>query len=114
VGGSPGRGRHSRPTFVRRLQSEPYLHGEALVDFQVELLTAGIAAHARAHGANRLLVGTADSSRGTIAFYRACGFGEAGRVPGFFDAYPQPVVEDGVQAHDMIRLVMTLSEGITS
>jgi ribosomal protein S18 acetylase RimI-like enzyme len=69
---------------------------------------ACIAAHARARGANRLLVGTADSSSGTIAFYRACGFGDAGRIPGFFDAYPEPVVENGVQAHDMIRLEMIL------
>jgi len=69
---------------------------------------ACIAAHARARGAGRLLVGTADSSSGTIAFYRACGFGDAGRIPGFFDAYPEPVVEHGVQAHDMIRLEMIL------
>jgi ribosomal protein S18 acetylase RimI-like enzyme len=67
-----------------------------------------IAAHALARGAARLLVGTADSSAGTIAFYRACGFHDAGRLEGFFDRYPEPVVEDGVQAHDMIRFEMIL------
>jgi ribosomal protein S18 acetylase RimI-like enzyme len=69
---------------------------------------AGIAAHARARGAGRLLVGTADSSAATIAFYRACGFHDAGRVAGFFDAYPEPVIEDGVQAHDMVRFELIL------
>jgi ribosomal protein S18 acetylase RimI-like enzyme len=67
-----------------------------------------IAAHARTMGVERLLVGTADSSIGTIAFYRACGFNDAGRLEGFFDGYPEPVIEDGVQAHDMVRFEMTL------
>ena len=67
-----------------------------------------LAARARARGADRLLVGTADSSRGTIAFYLACGFSAVGRIAGFFDAYPEPVVEDGVQAHDMVRFQMIL------
>jgi len=62
----------------------------------------------RASGAARLLVGTADSSFGTIAFYRHVGFRDAGRIEGFFDAYPEPVVEDGVVAHDMVRFVMEL------
>jgi ribosomal protein S18 acetylase RimI-like enzyme len=67
---------------------------------------ACIAARARTRGADRLLVGTADSSVDTIAFYRACGFHDAGCIEGFFDAYPDPVVEDGVQAHDMVRFEM--------
>jgi ribosomal protein S18 acetylase RimI-like enzyme len=67
---------------------------------------ACIAARARIQGAERLLVGTADSSLDTIAFYRACGFHDAGRIEGFFDTYPEPVVEDGVQAHDMVRFEM--------
>lgn len=64
---------------------------------------------ARRAGAARLLVGTADSSLGTIAFYRRVGFRDAGRLAGFFDAYPEPVIEDGVVAHDMIRFEMPLS-----
>ena len=67
-----------------------------------------IAAEARSRGAGRLLVGTADSSVGTIAFYRACGFRDAGRLEGFFDTYPEPVIEDGVQAHGMILFEMSL------
>jgi ribosomal protein S18 acetylase RimI-like enzyme len=67
-----------------------------------------LAARARTHGADRLLVGTADASGRTIAFYRACGFLDAGRIAGFFDGYPAPVVEDGVQAHDMVLFEMFL------
>jgi ribosomal protein S18 acetylase RimI-like enzyme len=69
---------------------------------------ACLAARAKGCGARRLLVGTADSSTATIAFYRSCGFDDAGRIPGFFDAYPEPVVDDGVRAHDMIRFEMAL------
>lgn len=62
----------------------------------------------RESGAARLLVGTADSSIGTIAFYRHVGFDDTGRIEGFFDAYPEPVVEDGIVAHDMVRFEMGL------
>ncbi len=67
-----------------------------------------VAAVALASGASRLQVGTADSSPGTIAFYRRVGFRDAGRIEGFFDAYPEPVVEDGVVAHDMVRFELPL------
>ena len=67
-----------------------------------------IATEARSRGARRLLVGTADSSLGTIAFYRACAFRDTGRLEGFFDTYPEPVIEDGVRARDMIRFEMSL------
>lgn len=63
---------------------------------------------ARGSGAARVLVGTADSSHGTIAFYRGVGFRDAGRIEGFFDAYPEPVIEDGIVAHDMVRFEMPL------
>ena len=69
---------------------------------------ACLVSRAKACGADRLLVGTADSSGRTIEFYRSCGFEETGRISGFFDAYPEPVIEDGLQAHDMIRFEMIL------
>jgi GNAT superfamily N-acetyltransferase len=67
-----------------------------------------IAEHARAHGTERLLVGTADAAPDTIAFYHACGFIDSGRLEGFFDRYPEPVVLDGVRAHDMVYFEMAL------
>jgi ribosomal protein S18 acetylase RimI-like enzyme len=66
-------------------------------------------AYARRRGADRLLVGTADASLGTIAFYRACGFKEGGRIEGFFDRYPEPVVENGRVAHDMVMFELPVS-----
>ena len=74
--------------------------GRAAIDAVADLV--------RGSGAARLLVGTADSSIGTIAFYRHVGFRDAGRIEGFFDAYPEPVVEDGIVAHDMVRFEMDL------
>jgi len=55
------------------------------------------------------VVGTADTSAGTIEFYRRIGFLDAGRIAGFFDSYPEPVVEDGVVAHDMVRFELPLA-----
>lgn len=74
--------------------------GRAAIDAVADLV--------RGSGGGRLLVGTADSSIGTIAFYRHVGFSDAGRIEGFFDAYPEPVVEDGIVAHDMVRFEMEL------
>jgi ribosomal protein S18 acetylase RimI-like enzyme len=74
--------------------------GRAAIEAVVELV--------RQAGAARLLVGTADSSIGTIAFYRHVGFRDAGRIEAFFDAYPEPVVEGGIVAHDMVRFEMEL------
>ena len=74
--------------------------GRAAIDAVADLV--------RGSGAARLLVGTGDSSIGTITFYRHVGFRDAGRIEGFFDAYPEPVVEDGIVAHDMVRFEMDL------
>ena len=59
-------------------------------------------------GAARLIVGTADTSPDTIGFYERSGFRRTGVREGFFDAYPDPVIEDGVRAHDMVVLEMPL------
>ena len=44
----------------------------------------------------------------TIAFYRSAGFSDDGVRAGFFDAYPEPVIEDGRTAHDMVMFSMEL------
>jgi ribosomal protein S18 acetylase RimI-like enzyme len=67
-----------------------------------------VAERAVTAGADHLIVGTAETSTDAIAFYRACGFADAGRRPGFFDRYPTPVIEDGVQAHDMVMFERVL------
>jgi ribosomal protein S18 acetylase RimI-like enzyme len=60
------------------------------------------ATRARAVGASRLIVGTADSSRDAIAFYGKVGFTRYGVREGFFDSYPEEIWEDGVRARDMV------------
>jgi ribosomal protein S18 acetylase RimI-like enzyme len=89
---------------IKNIALEPSARGSGLGRATVD----AVAELARRSGASRLLVGTADSSLGTIAFYRAVGFRDAGRIQGFFDGYPEPVVEDGITAHDMIRFEMDL------
>lgn len=56
------------------------------------------------------MVGTADTSAGTTEFYRRVGFLDAGRIAGFFDSYAEPVVEDGLVAHDMVRFELPLAQ----
>jgi len=59
---------------------------------------------ARSRGFRRVIVGTADSSVGTIGFYERRGFRICGVRRGFLDAYPEAIVEDGIVAHDMVML----------
>lgn len=70
---------------------------------------AALAERLRAEGVTRLVVGTAETSADALRFYRRCGFREFGRRVGFFDTYPEPVVEGGIVAHDMVMLQMDLS-----
>jgi ribosomal protein S18 acetylase RimI-like enzyme len=89
---------------IKDIALSPERRGRGLGRAAIE----AVVALAREAGAARLVVGTADASLGTIGFYRRVGFREAGRIAGFFDAYPEPVIEDGVVAHDMVRFEMDL------
>jgi ribosomal protein S18 acetylase RimI-like enzyme len=70
-----------------------------------------VVASARARGVARLVVGTAETSEDLHRFYRRCGFVDAGRREGFFDDYPEPVIEHGRRAHDMVLFSMDLAPG---
>jgi len=63
---------------------------------------------AREAGATRLVVGTADSSLRTMRFYLRNGFRTSGVRPGFFDAYPEEIWEDGMRARNMVMFEMPL------
>jgi ribosomal protein S18 acetylase RimI-like enzyme len=67
-----------------------------------------VVASSRARGVARLVVGTADTSEDLHRFYRRCGFVDVGRREGFFDDYPEPVIERGRRAHDMMLFAMDL------
>lgn len=59
-------------------------------------------------GADTLRVGTAESSLDAIRFYEQTGFRRSGVRNGFFDAYPEPIWEEGVRARDMIMFELPL------
>jgi len=63
---------------------------------------------ARELGAERLVVGTADAARDTVAFHEHVGFRRTGIRAGFFDAYPTEIWIDGVKARDMVMFEMEL------
>jgi GNAT superfamily N-acetyltransferase len=63
---------------------------------------------AREAGATRLTVGTADSSLDAIRFYQKAGFRRSGVRRESFDAYPEPIWEDGIRARDMIMFELPL------
>lgn len=65
---------------------------------------------AESKGARVVDVGTANSSLHNLAFYQRNGFRIVGVDADFFTRhYPDPIIEDGIQARDMIRLRLELT-----
>ncbi|MEI5907417.1 GNAT family N-acetyltransferase [Bacillus spongiae] len=60
-------------------------------------------------GYDELIVGTANSSIDNIAFYQKAGFRMSEIRKDFFLSYPEPIVENGIQAFDMIVFRKRLS-----
>lgn len=64
---------------------------------------------AREAGFRILEIGTGDTSVGQIALYERCGFIRYGVEHDYFRKYyPVPVIENGVECRDMVRLRMEL------
>jgi ribosomal protein S18 acetylase RimI-like enzyme len=63
---------------------------------------------AKAAGAQRVFVGTGNSSFGPLSFYQSLGFRITGVVKGYFEAYVPPIVENGVLSRDLVRLELSL------
>ena len=75
--------------------------GSALIRHAIEF--------AKSSGIEKLIFGTADTSTDQQRLYQKLGFKKAGRIKDFFPThYPEPIIENGVQARDMIRFEMTL------
>ena len=89
---------------IKNIAIDPARRGRGLGRAAVDEVVAS----ARARGVGRLLVGTADTSEDLHRFYRRCGFADAGRRERFFDDYPEPVIERGRTAHDMLLFAMEL------
>ena len=64
---------------------------------------------AKSSGIKKLIIGTADTSTNQQQLYQKLGFEKSGRIKDFFTThYPEPIIENGVQAKDMIQLEMIL------
>ncbi|MBA3943906.1 MAG: GNAT family N-acetyltransferase [Herpetosiphonaceae bacterium] len=63
---------------------------------------------ARRRGKHALLVGTANSSIGNIAFYQKSGLRMDTVRRDYFRYYHEPVYEDGIQIRDMLVFRLTL------
>ncbi|WP_347552107.1 GNAT family N-acetyltransferase [Pseudalkalibacillus hwajinpoensis] len=59
---------------------------------------------AEKNGMKSVEIGTGNSSIGQLALYQKCGFRISEIVMGFFDDYPEEIMEDGIRCRDMIRL----------
>ena len=59
---------------------------------------------AKASGATMLEVGTGNSSLSQLALYQKCGFRMHRIERGFFESYPEPIIENGLHCLDMVRL----------
>lgn len=53
-------------------------------------------------GFQKMIVGTANSSIANLAFYQKAGFRMVEIKKNFFLNYPEPIIEDGIQAIDMV------------
>jgi len=85
---------------IKNIAVEPASRGRGLGAAAINLVID----KARSQGFRRVIVGTADSSVGTVRFYQRNGFRIYGVRREFFDAYPKAIVEDGLVAHDMVIL----------
>jgi ribosomal protein S18 acetylase RimI-like enzyme len=76
----------------------PERHGQGLG----KQLVAWLIEEARQRGKRQMLVGTANSSIDTIAFYQKCGFRMDQIRKDYFQYYGEPHYEDGIQVCDML------------
>ena len=67
-------------------------------------IIAALLEEARQRGASSLLVGTANSSLDTIAFYQKCGFRMDSVRHDFFSYVQPPITENGIPMRDMLVL----------
>lgn len=85
---------------IKNIAVDPKCRGRGLGTAAIALVID----QACLRGFRRVIVGTADSSVEAIGFYQKRGFRIYGVRHGFFDGYPEVIVEDGRVAHDMIML----------
>ena len=86
------------PCEVMELAVIPERQGQGIGRQLIEWLVG----EAQARGYSALLVGTANSSIGNIAFYQKCGFRMDSIRKDYFWYYPAPRYENSIRIHDML------------
>jgi GNAT superfamily N-acetyltransferase len=94
------------PAEIIELAVAPQMHGQGygrrMIHAIIEL--------ARQRGKQQLIVGTANSSIGNLAFYQKCGFRMESVRRDYFWYYREPVYEDGIRIRDMLMFSYDLNE----
>jgi ribosomal protein S18 acetylase RimI-like enzyme len=98
------------PAEIIELAVAPQMHGQGygrrMIHAIIEL--------ARQRGKQQLIVGTANSSIGNLAFYQKCGFRMESVRRDYFWYYREPVYEDGIRIRDMLMFSYDLVPDETS
>jgi GNAT superfamily N-acetyltransferase len=94
------------PAEIIELAVAPHMHGQGygrrMIHAIIEL--------ARQRGKQQLIVGTANSSIGNLAFYQKCGFRMESVRRDYFWYYREPVYENGIRIRDMLVFRYDLNE----
>lgn len=96
----------SEPAEILELAVAAEQQGRGLGRRLIQLL----ADEARRRGKRRLVVGTANSSLGNIAFYQKCGLRMDHVRPDYFRYERQPLFEHGIQRRDLLVFRLDLRE----
>lgn len=94
------------PAEIIELAVAPELHGHGYG----RAMIAAIIEQARQRGKQQLIVGTANSSIGNIAFYQKCGFRMDSIRRDYFWYYREPVYEQGIRVLDMLMFRYDLNQ----
>jgi len=86
------------PCEIMELAVVPDRHGQGIG----RQIVAWLLDQARGRGKTAVLVGTANSSIGNIAFYQKAGFRMDHVRKDYFWYYREPIYEDGIQIRDML------------
>ena len=88
----------SDPCEIMELAVAPARHGQGIG----RQIVAWLLDEARRRGKTAMLVGTANSSIGNVAFYQKVGFRMDHLRKDYFRYYREPIYENGIQIRDML------------
>jgi GNAT superfamily N-acetyltransferase len=94
------------PCEIMELAVVPERHGQGIG----RLIVAWLIDEARRRGKTAMLVGTANSSIGNVAFYQKVGFRMDHVRKDYFRYYREPVYENGIQIRDMLVFCYDLND----